>query len=204
MPTVNKKKFVKPTSANLKVFERKASTFRKKKAANVDFRFKDKKRTSFTGFEEKVFKIKKISKTTKRGRNMRFSALAIVGDLKGNVGFGIGKSIEVPVAIRKALKKAKNNMFQIKMTKNLTLYHEVIGKHGASKVLIKPAKKGTGIIAGGVVKTILELLGFKDVYSKNLGCNTALNMAHATIKGLLSQKTPKEFAFLRDKKVSEL
>lgn len=161
-------------------------------------------RISTTGYEEKVVGVKRISKTTKGGRSMRFSALVVIGDKKGLVGFGMGKSIEVPVAIKKALKNAKNNMFKIKMNKRNTLYHEVVGRHGAGKVLIKPAPEGTGIIAGGPIKVVLELAGFSDVYSKNLGKNTSLNMVRATIKGLLSQKTPKEIAALRDKKLSEL
>lgn len=161
-------------------------------------------RISTTGFEEKVVGVKRISKTTKGGRSMRFSALVVIGDRKGLVGFGMGKSIEVPVAIKKALKNAKNNMVRIKFNKKFTVYHEVIGKHGAGKVLVKPAIEGTGIIAGGPIKVVLELAGFRDVYSKNLGKNTSLNMVRATIKGLLSQKTPKEIAALRDKKLSEL
>lgn len=161
-------------------------------------------RTSTTGYEEKVVGVKRISKTTKGGRSMRFSALVVIGDKKGLVGFGMGKSIEVPVAIKKALKNAKNNMFKIKMNKKNTLYHEVIGRHGAGRVLVKPAPEGTGIIAGGPIKVVLELAGFTDVYSKNLGKNTSLNMVRATIKGLQSQKTPKEIAALRDKKLSEL
>lgn len=161
-------------------------------------------RVSTTGYEEKIVGVKRISKTTKGGRSMRFSALVVIGDKKGFVGFGMGKSIEVPVAIKKALKDAKNNMFKIKMNKNATVYHEVIGKHGAGKVLIKPAPEGTGIIAGGPIKIVLELAGFRDVYSKNLGRNTSLNMVRATIKGLLSQKSPKEFAMLRDKDIKNL
>ena len=165
---------------------------------------KKPQKISTTGYEEKVVGVKRISKTTKGGRSMSFSALVVIGDRKGFVGFGMGKSIEVPVAIKKALKNAKNNMFKIKMNKKFTLYHEVIGKHGAGKVLIKPAIEGTGIIAGGPIKVVLELAGFKDIYSKNLGKNTSLNMVRATIKGLLSQKSPKEIAALRDKKLSEL
>ncbi|MDE5553138.1 MAG: 30S ribosomal protein S5 [Malacoplasma sp.] len=161
-------------------------------------------RVSTTGYEEKIVGVKRISKTTKGGRSMRFSALVVIGDKKGFVGFGMGKSIEVPVAIKKALKDAKNNMFKIKMNKNATVYHEVIGKHGAGKVLIKPAPEGTGIIAGGPIKIVLELAGFRDVYSKNLGRNTSLNMVRATIKGLLSQKSPREFAILRDKDIKNL
>lgn len=175
-----------------------------KKDATSKDGFRKPVRISTTGFEEKVVGVKRISKTTKGGRSMRFSALVVIGDRKGLVGFGMGKSIEVPVAIKKALKNAKNNMVRIKFNKKFTVYHEVIGKHGAGKVLVKPAVEGTGIIAGGPIKVVLELAGFRDVYSKNLGKNTSLNMVRATIKGLLSQKTPKEIAALRDKKLSEL
>lgn len=159
---------------------------------------------SVTGYEEKVVGVKRISKTTKGGRSMRFSALVVIGDKKGLVGFGMGKSIEVPVAIKKALKNAKNNMYKIKMNKNCTLFHEIIGKYGAGRVMLKPAKEGTGIIAGGPIRVVLELSGFKDVYSKNLGKNTSINMIRATLEGLLNQKTPKEISFLRDKNLKEL
>ena len=205
---VVKKSSIKTNSSNVKVFEKKqnnkSSDFSKKDAKSpTGVKFKQQKQTT-TGFEEKIVGVKKISKTTKGGRNMRFSALAVIGDKKGTIGFGMGKSIEVPVAIKKALKSAKNNMYKIKMNKNNTLYHEVIGRHGAGRVLIKPAPKGTGIIAGGPIKIVLELAGFKDVYSKNLGRNTSLNMVRATVKGLQSQKSPKEFAALRDKQLKDL
>lgn len=201
----NKTQFVKANSSNIKPFEKRSNpakkTFSKDGAGNKPNKMV---KQSVTGFEEKIVGVKKISKTTKGGRNMRFSALAVIGDRKGNIGFGLGKSIEVPVAIRKALKSAKNNMYKVKMNKNFTLYHEVIGKHGAGKVLIKPAPKGTGVIAGGPIKIVLELCGFKDVYSKNLGKNTSLNMVRATIKGLLMQKSPKEYAALRDKTLKDI
>ncbi|MCF0217535.1 MAG: 30S ribosomal protein S5 [Malacoplasma sp.] len=220
--TENKKVFVKPNSGNVKPYEKDKKFFSNKdqknkanqssdsskpsgfKSPNSTPRFQKQTRPSTTGFEEKIVSVKKISKTTKGGRNMRFSALAVIGDKKGMVGFGIGKSIEVPVAIKKALKAAKNNMFKVKMNKNFTVYYEVIGKHGAGKVLIKPAPKGTGVIAGGPIKVVLELSGFSDVYSKNLGCNTPLNMVRATIKGLLMQKSPREFAALRDKTLNQI
>lgn len=148
----NKTQFVKANSSNIKPFEKRSNptkkTFSKDGAGNKPNKMV---KQSVTGFEEKIVGVKKISKTTKGGRNMRFSALAVIGDRKGNIGFGLGKSIEVPVAIRKALKSAKNNMYKVKMNKNFTLYHEVIGKHGAGKVLIKPAPKGTGVIAGGPI-----------------------------------------------------
>lgn len=205
---VVKKSSIKTNSSNVKVFEKKqnnkSSDFSKKDAKlPAGVKFKQQKQTT-TGFEEKIVGVKKISKTTKGGRNMRFSALAVIGDKKGTIGFGMGKSIEVPVAIKKALKSAKNNMYKIKMNKNNTLYHEVIGRHGAGRVLIKPAPEGVGIIAGGPIKIVLELAGFKDVYSKNLGRNTSLNMVRATVKGLQSQKSPKEFAALRDKQLKDL
>ena len=202
----NKPQFVKANSSNVKPFEKRFNPNKKSFSKDSSQGGRPSKivKQSITGFEEKIVGVKKISKTTKGGRNMRFSALAVIGDKKGNVGFGLGKSIEVPVAIRKALKSAKNNMYKIKMNKNLTLYHEVIGKHGAGKVLIKPAPKGTGVIAGGPIKVVLELCGFTDVYSKNLGKNTSLNMVRATIKGLLMQKSPKEYAALRDKTLKDI
>ena len=141
-------------------------------------------------FEERVVKTKRISKTTKGGRRMRFSALVIVGDKSGRVGYGIGKATEVPNAIKKAVKNARKNIVRIPMTKSHTLYHEIIGHKGATRVLIKPAPEGTGIIAGGVIRDVIELAGFHDVYTKNLGSNTALNMVIATVNGLKSQYIP--------------
>ncbi|MGL5246061.1 MAG: 30S ribosomal protein S5 [Mycoplasmoidaceae bacterium] len=165
---------------------------------------KNAPKQSFTGYHEKVVRIKRISKTTKGGRNMRFSALVIIGDKNGMVGYGTGKSIEVPIAIRKALKDAKNNMAKVKMNKNGSLFHEVIGRKGAGKVLLKPAPEGTGIIAGGPIRVLLEMAGYKDAYSKNLGKNTSLNMVLATLNGLQNQKTPREVAALRDKDIKNL
>ncbi|MGL5640326.1 MAG: 30S ribosomal protein S5 [Mycoplasmoidaceae bacterium] len=165
---------------------------------------KNVSKQSFTGYHEKVVRIKRISKTTKGGRNMRFSALVIIGDKNGLVGYGTGKSIEVPIAIRKALKDAKNNMVKVKMNKNGSLFHEVIGRKGAGKVLLKPAPEGTGIIAGGPIRVLLEMAGYKDAYSKNLGKNTSLNMVLATLNGLENQKTPREVASLRDKDIKNL
>lgn len=138
-------------------------------------------------FEERVVKIKRINKTTKGGRRMRFSALVIVGNKNGRVGYGIGKSIEVPGAIKKAVKNARKNLVSVPMTKKYTIHHEILCHNGATKVLLKPAKDGTGIIAGGVIRDVIELAGYKNLYSKNLGSNTSLNMASAVIDGLLSQ-----------------
>lgn len=155
-------------------------------------------------FEEKIVNIKRISKTTKGGRIMRFSALVIIGDRKGVVGFGMGKSNEVPDAIKKAIKNANNNLFAIKMNKRGTVYHEVLGKHGASKILIKPAPSGKGIVAGGTARAVVELAGFQDVYTKSLGSNSPINVIRATINGLTQQFKPSEIAKLRDKNIKEL
>lgn len=166
--------------------------------------FVKKPRQPIDGFSEKVVAIKRISKTTKGGRNMRFSVLVVIGDKKGTVGFGMGKSAEIPNAMKKASKNARNNLAKVTMNKKGTLYHEVVGKSCAAKVLLKPAPEGTGIVAGGAIRAVIELAGFKDVYTKNLGKNTAVNMIRATVNGLKAQKTPSYIANMRDKKVSEL
>lgn len=158
-----------------------------------------KKTMSSTGFEEKVVQIKRISKTTKGGRSMRFSAIVVIGDHKGNVGFGMGKSIEVPDAIKKAIKNANNNIHHVKMTKNGTVYHENIARLGASRILIKPAPAGTGIIAGGSVRAVVELAGYSDIYTKVLGSSTPINAIRTTVKALEEQYTPSEIRKLRSK-----
>lgn len=157
-----------------------------------------------TNFEEKIVNIKRISKTTKGGRVMRFSALVIIGDKKGVVGFGMGKSNEVPDAIKKAIKNANNNLFTIKMNKKGTVFHEVIGKHGASKILLKPAPIGKGIVAGGAARAVVELAGFQDIYTKSLGSNCPINVIRATINGLMKQFTPLEISKSRDRQMNEL
>lgn len=154
--------------------------------------------------EERTVEIKRISKTTKGGRVMRFSALVVVGDKKGTVGFGMGKSNEVPDAIKKAIKNANNNLFKVKMNKRGTVYHEVNGKHGASRIIIKPAPVGKGIVAGGAARAVIELAGFQDIYSKSLGSNTKINVIRATINGLLSQLSPSEISKARGKDVKDL
>ena len=152
-------------------------------------------------FEERI-RIKRISKTTKGGRHMRFSALVIVGDRQGRVGFGIGKANETPNAIRKAIKNARKALTRVNVTRDGTVYHEIIGRKGASRVLIKPAKKGTGIIAGSVIRDILELAGYKDIYTKNLGSNSPLNMVTAVLNGLKKQLLPNQVLKARDKFVA--
>ncbi|MCD6322403.1 MAG: 30S ribosomal protein S5 [Clostridiales bacterium] len=143
--------------------------------------------------KEKVVKIGRVTKDVKGGRNFRFSALVVVGDEKGNVGAGMGKSIEIPDAIRKGIDSAKKNMIKIPLV-GTTLPHEIIGKFGAAKVLIKPASPGTGVIAGGPVRAVLELAGVKDVRAKCLGSNNAINIVKATIVGLSNMRTVADVA----------
>jgi small subunit ribosomal protein S5 len=156
------------------------------------------------GLESKMIGIKQINKTTTAGRRMRFSALVVVGNRKGLVGFGIGKSNEVPVAIRKAESDAKKNLVSILINNRGTLFHEVELKNGACHVIIKPAPSGTGIKAGGATRTVLELAGFKDAVSKRLGSSSKLNMIETTVKALQSQKTPGQYAKLRDTTIQNL
>lgn len=155
-------------------------------------------------YEEKVISIGRVSKTTKGGRTMRFTATVAVGDRKGKVGLGTGKANEVPNAISKAIKAAEKNVITVNLVEGRTLSHEVIGKCGAAKVLVKPAKAGSGIIAGGPVRNVLELAGIKDIVSKSLGSNTQINTAKAAMDALKQQKSISHIASLRGKKVEEI
>ena len=155
-------------------------------------------------YEEKVISIGRVSKTTKGGRTMRFTATVAVGDRKGKVGLGTGKANEVPNAISKAIKAAEKNVITVNLVEGRTLSHEVIGKCGAAKVLVKPAKAGSGIIAGGPVRNVLELAGVKDIVSKCLGSNTQINTAKAAMDALKQQKSISHIASLRGKKVEEI
>ena len=146
--------------------------------------------------EEKVISITRVTKVTKGGRHFRFAATMVVGDGKGLVGIGTGKSIEVPEAIKKGI--------QAQLVDGRTIPHEQIGTCGRAKVMIKPAKEGTGIIAGGAVRAVLEIAGVKDIVSKSLGANTQVNVAKATLEALKSQRTAEHIAELRGKKVEEL
>lgn len=148
-------------------------------------------------YEERVVAINRVSKTVKGGRHMRFSAVVVVGDGKGKFGFGTGKAMEVPDAIKKALEAAKKNMFRVHMVKGDTIPHEVEGIFGATKVFLKPAPEGTGIIAGGPVRAILELAGVKNIYSKVYGARRPINILRATTAGLQSLKTYGEVKALR-------
>lgn len=154
--------------------------------------------------EEKVISITRVTKVTKGGRHFRFAATMVVGDGKGLVGIGTGKSIEVPEAIKKGTQAANKNLVRVNIVDGRTISHEQIGKCGRAKVLLKPAKPGTGIIAGGAVRTVLEIAGVKDIVSKSLGSNTQVNVAKATLEALKSQRTAEHIAELRGKKVEEL
>ena len=155
-------------------------------------------------FEERVVTINRVTKVVKGGRRMRFAALVIVGDHKGNVGYGTGKANEVPEAIKKGIQAANKKLCKVSIVDNRTIPHDAIGECGKARVLIKPAKEGTGVIAGGAVRVILELAGIKDIVSKSLGSNTKINMAKATLEALKSERTAEHIAELRGKKVEEL
>lgn len=154
-------------------------------------------------FEERVVRINRVTKVVKGGRRFRFAALVVIGDKKGRVGFGTGKANEVPDAIKKAIEDAKKNVFTVP-TVNGTIPHEVTGTYGAGEVVLRPATEGTGVIAGGPVRAVVELAGISDILSKCLGSRTPVNVVSATIAGLKSLKTIEETCELRGKKPQEI
>ncbi|MDD4036250.1 MAG: 30S ribosomal protein S5 [Bacilli bacterium] len=162
------------------------------------------KEPAVKNMEEEVISVNRVTKVTKGGRQLRFAATVVVGDRKGQVGIGTGKANEVPDAIKKASLNANKNLIRIPLIEDRTIPHEVIGKSGAAKVLIKPASEGTGIIAGGPIRSVLELAGVRDILSKSLGSRTAINMARATLNGLKSLKTIDDYARLRGKDKEEI
>jgi small subunit ribosomal protein S5 len=152
---------------------------------------------------ERVVHINRVSKTVKGGRIMKFSVLVVVGDGKGKVGFGMGKSGEVPDAIRKGIEDAKKNMVQVPL-KGTTIPHEIVGKFGAGEVLMRPAAPGTGVISGGPVRAVIEVAGIKDIRTKSLRSNNPCNVVRATIAGLTGCTTAEEVAAKRGKSVKEI
>ena len=153
--------------------------------------------------EENVVAINRVAKTVKGGRTMRFSALVVVGDRNGHVGFGQGKSAEIPDAIRKGIESAKKNLISVPLVGS-TITHEVVGISGAGKVLLMPAAQGTGVLAGGAARAVLELAGVKDIRAKSLRSNNKRNVVSATIQGLSELKQPEEVAKLRGKTVDQI
>ena len=154
--------------------------------------------------QERVVYINRVSKVVKGGRRFALTALVVVGDGKGRVGIGMGKSQEVPTAIKKGVEDAKKNMFSIPLTEAGTLPHDIIGEYGAGRVLLKPATPGTGVIAGGPVRAVLETVGIKDIRTKCLRSNNPTNVVNATIQGLASLRSAEEVAAIRGKTVKEI
>ncbi len=154
-------------------------------------------------FKEKLVAVNRVSKTVKGGRNMRFSALMVVGDGKGRVGCGMGKAVEIPEAIRKGTEDAKKAMINVPIT-GTTIPHEVVGVFGTGKVKLIPAPAGTGVIAGGPVRDVLEACGISDIVTKSIGTNNKINVARATLQGLSQLRSAEEVARLRGKTVEEI
>ena len=154
-------------------------------------------------FVEKLVSLNRVSKTVKGGRVMKFSALMVVGDEKGRVGFGTGKAAEVPEAIRKGIEDAKKNLIKVAM-RGGTIPHEIIGEYGAGRVLMKPAAPGTGVIAGGPVRAVVEAVGIKDIRTKALRSNNPCNVVRATLAGMAQLRTAEEVAAIRGKSVQDI
>ena len=153
--------------------------------------------------KETVVVTRRVSKTVKGGRIMRFAAVVVVGDQNGHVGYGLGKSAEVPEAIRKAIEDAKKNMITVSL-KGTSIPHDIIGEYGAARVLLKPASEGTGVIAGGTVRAVLDMAGIRDIRAKSLRSNNKINVVKATFEGLKALRSAEEVAKTRGKTVEEL
>jgi len=155
-------------------------------------------------FADRLVAINRVSKTVKGGKRFGFAALVVVGDQKGRVGFGKGKAKEAPEAIRKATEQAKRQMIRVPLREGRTLHHDIEGRHGAGKVVMRSAPEGTGIIAGGPMRAVFEMLGVKDVVSKSLGSQNPYNMIRATMDGLTKESSPRQVAARRGKKVADI
>ncbi|QJF50212.1 30S ribosomal protein S5 [Roseobacter ponti] len=155
-------------------------------------------------FSDRLVAINRVSKTVKGGKRFGFAALVVVGDQKGRVGFGKGKAKEVPEAIRKATEQAKRQMIRVQLREGRTLHHDMEGRHGAGKVVMRTAPEGTGIIAGGPMRAVFEMLGVKDVVSKSIGSQNPYNMIRATMDGLRKESSPRSVAQRRGKKVADI
>ncbi len=166
------------------------------------------KRTRFdaeqSAWEDKVVAIRRVSKTVKGGRTQRFAALVVIGDKNGHVGVGMGKAAEVPEAIRKGKEAAQRNICEVSMDENKSVPHDFYGRFGSANVLLKRAPEGTGVIAGGPARSVLELAGYENIRTKSLGSNNKVNVVLATLAGLRELKTPEEVAKLRGKSVDEI
>ena len=154
--------------------------------------------------KDKLVSVNRITKVVKGGRRFAFSALVVVGNFAGSIGVGHAKAKQVPDAIKKATQTAKNNLFKIPLKEGRTLHHDVLTKDGAGKVLLRAAPSGTGIIAGGPIRAVCEVLGIKDIVGKSMGSSNPINVLRACIKGLKSQKSPKHIANIRGKNISEI
>ena len=154
--------------------------------------------------KDKLVAINRVTKVVKGGRRFGFAALVVAGDESGKVGFGHGKAKEVPEAIKKATDSAKKSLVRIPLREGRTLHHDIIGIHGSSRVVMRSAPSGTGIIAGGPVRAVCEVLGVKDIVAKSMGTSNAHNVIRATMKALMKQNSPKQISTIRNKKISEL
>ena len=159
--------------------------------------------TDLEQFEERTIKVNRVSKVVKGGRRFSFTALMVIGDGNGHVGLGYGKAKEAGLAVQKGIEEARKNMFEVPIA-GTTVIHPVLGEAGAGRVLLKPAAPGTGVIAGGAARAILEMAGIKDVIAKSLGSSNGINVAHATIAGLKALRKPEELAELRGKALDEV
>jgi small subunit ribosomal protein S5 len=165
---------------------------------------RDNQREENPEFADRLVAINRVSKTVKGGKRFGFAALVVVGDQKGRVGFGKGKAKEVPEAIRKATEQARRNLVRIALRENRTLHHDMEGRHGAGRVVMRAAPEGTGIIAGGPMRAVFEMLGIRDIVAKSMGSSNPYNMIRATMDGLAREASPRSVAQRRGKKVADI